>query len=127
MHSNDYNGYTGGSYQYNNWNKFFDDYNVDLAMSGHDHIYVRTNSIYNGEVSSDDTKGTVYMQCPSTDNDRGRTKEDEFVNEDKIVKRWTEGTYTMGAIIVTVNSENITTRLIDREGTVQDEAKIPAK
>src|SRR5690554_1964692 len=127
MHYNWFHGNTGGSYQYNNWNKFFDDYNVDLAMSGHDHIYVRTNSIYNGELSVDDTKGTVYMQCPSTDNDRGRTKEEEFINEDKIVKRWTEGTNTMGAIIVTVNSENITTRLIDREGTVQDEAKIPAK
>jgi 3',5'-cyclic AMP phosphodiesterase CpdA len=35
------------------WQKIFDRYGVDLVLSGHDHIYARSHSIYNDAISAD--------------------------------------------------------------------------
>ncbi len=40
----------------------FDKYNIDLALSGHNHFYSRTYPIYNGGIS---TIGTVYFEAGS--------------------------------------------------------------
>lgn len=40
----------------------FDEYNIDLVLSGHDHFYARTYAIKDEEV---DTDGTVYLQAGS--------------------------------------------------------------
>lgn len=125
MHYNWFSGITGENYQYNNWKYFFEQNNVDLAMSGHNHIYLRTHRLYND--LPDSNKGTVYMQSPSSDNGRGRDMNPSIVNADKIITRWSEGANTIGAIIVNVDSNSIKTSLIDRNGTIIDEAIIIEK
>jgi hypothetical protein len=125
-----FNGSTGGTrdYGYNRWNAFFDKYGVDLAMGGNNHIYARTHKLYNDKVSNDPTKGTVYMQAPSSDNERGQDMNAKLsYNADKIAYRFTEGPKTVGAILVTVNSTNVTTRLLNRNGEVLDTSEIKAK
>lgn len=122
MHYQWFNGVTGANSQYNNWKTFFDEYQVDLALAGNNHVYVRTKKLYEGVVNSE--KGTVYIQVPSSDNDRGQTMNETYSNTDIIAKRWTEGLNTVGAIIVTVDAEKIKTRLIDREGKIMDQATI---
>lgn len=39
----------------------FDKYGVDLVFGGHDHVYVRTNKIYNGTTSTISGVGTQYI------------------------------------------------------------------
>lgn len=39
----------------------FDRYGVDLVLTGHDHTYARSKRIFNGKVSEDESKGTVYV------------------------------------------------------------------
>lgn len=122
MHYQWFNGVSGNASQYNNWKSFFDEHQVDLALAGNNHVYVRTKRLFNDQVSPD--KGTVYIQIPSSDNDRGQVMNDTFSNSDKIASRWTEGLNTIGAIIVTVTESSIRTRLIDRNGRVIDQANI---
>lgn len=43
------------------WGSTFDQCQVDLVLSGHDHIYARTKSIYNNEVTTEKYKGTTYI------------------------------------------------------------------
>jgi len=43
------------------WCPIFDDYHVDLAISGHDHIYERTYPIYGNTVKQSPLEGTVYI------------------------------------------------------------------
>ncbi|MGK9369239.1 fibronectin type III domain-containing protein [Melioribacter sp. Ez-97] len=43
----------------------FDKYNVDLVLQGHDHTYARTYKIFNGKISDDESKGTVYITSVS--------------------------------------------------------------
>lgn len=125
-----FNGINGASKSsgYDRWKALFDQYGVDLAMAGNNHIYVRSYPLYQGVVSTDSTKGTVYMQAPSADNERGQAMDATLsYNTDKIAYRFTEGGSTVGAILVTVNGQKVTTRLLDRTGTVLDTTEIPAK
>lgn len=122
MHYNWFDGTSGNSYQYNVWRNFFDQNNVDLALSGHNHIYVRTHRIYQGEVNPQ--KGTVFMQANSMDNDRGREMGNLNYNQNVIAKRYTEGAKTVTGSIISISANEIKTRLIDRNGNVIDEAVI---
>lgn len=125
LHYQWFNGVTGNTSQYANWKTFFDEHQVDLALAGNNHVYVRSKRLYEGQVNSE--KGTVYIQVPSSDNDRGQVMKDTYSNENIIAKRWTEGVNTVGAIIVTVDAGKIKTRLIDRDGKIVDQATIFAQ
>lgn len=117
----------GEYFEYDRWHELFDELGVDLALAGHHHIYTRTGAIYNNK-KTDGSYGTVYMQTPSVDNDRGEKIEDTpMKNADKIEFRYTEGGHTVGAISMKVNPEGMKFALLNREGTVLDEAFIPAK
>lgn len=50
-----------GKYFYQKWGHIFDECQVDLVLSGHDHMYARTKPIINGEVVDEDYKGTTYI------------------------------------------------------------------
>ena len=43
------------------WGPIFDANQVDLVISGHDHVYARTPQMMNGVVSSNPNEGTVYI------------------------------------------------------------------
>ncbi len=119
-------GDDGRSSQYGRWKDLFDEYNVDLAISGNNHIYVRTNALYAGQ-ETDGTKGTVYIQTPSSDNERGRTYGDLVHNQDLIKFRWTEGSNTVGALTMTADKKRLLLRLYDRSGELIDQIAVKSK
>lgn len=108
-------GEQGSTSQFSRWNELFDKYEVDLALGANNHIYVATNPIKDGKVT-EAGKGTVYIQTPSSDNDRGSSAKELTDNTDLIKSRWTEGAMTVGALLMKVTPENIEISLYNRNG-----------
>lgn len=119
-------GNDGSSSQYNRWKALFDQYGVDLAISGNNHIYVRTDALY-ADKETDGSKGTVYIQTPSSDNERGRPLDQQLHNKDLIKFRWSEGSKTVGALIMKANKKRLTLTLYDRNGNAIDQVSVKAK
>lgn len=44
-----------------NWVPLFDKYQVDLVLTGHDHSYMRSKRLQNGELVADGKSGTIYV------------------------------------------------------------------
>lgn len=127
-------GTDGKSSQYERWSKLFDKLGISLALAGNNHIYVSTPAIYKGEVVSPKKakkgKGTVYLQTPSSDNERGvviKSQEPLTANSDLIRCRWSEGGKTVGAMHMSVTSEKMTLTLLDRFGSVIDTVEVYPK
>ena len=120
-------GTDGADSQIARWSKLFDEFGVDLALAGNNHIYVRTNALYNKE-ETDGSRGTVYIQTPSSDNERGQAMKPELTHNKEIIKcRWTEGPKTVGAMSIKVFPTHMELALLDRNGTVIDTATVKAK
>lgn len=120
-------GTDGADSQIARWSQLFDELGVDLALAGNNHIYVRTNALYNKE-ETDGSRGTVYIQTPSCDNERGQAMKPELTHNKEIIKcRWTEGPKTVGAMSIKVFPTHIELALLDRNGTVIDTATVKAK
>ena len=119
-------GEDGGTSQYNRWKALFDECGVDLAISGNNHIYVRTNALY-ADQETDRTKGTVYIQTPSSDNERGRALGEQRYNKDLIKFRWSEGSKTVGALIMKADKKQLTLTLYDRYGSPIDQVLVKSK
>lgn len=119
-------GNDGRTSQYERWNNLFDEYGVDLAISGNNHIYVRTNALYKG-VETDGSKGTVYIQTPSSDNERGQALKEWTDNKDLIKFRWSEGGKTVGALLLKANDNKIGLTLYDRHGNALDNVEVTSK
>ena len=120
-------GTDGADSQIARWSQLFDKYGVDLALAGNNHIYVRTNALYNKK-ETDGSRGTVYIQTPSSDNERGQAMKPELAHNKEIIKcRWTEGPKTVGAMSIKVFPTHIELALLDRNGTVIDTATVKAK
>ena len=120
-------GTDGADSQIARWSQLFDEFGVDLALAGNNHIYVRTNALYNKE-ETDGSRGTVYIQTPSSDNERGQAMKPELTHNKEIIKcRWTEGPKTVGAMSIKVFPTHIELALLDRNGTVIDTATVKAK
>lgn len=119
-------GTDGKTSQYARWADLFDEYGVDLAISANDHVYARTNALYKG-CETDGHSGTVYIQTPSSDNERGQKLKKWIHNKDLIRYRWYEGPNTMGALILKCDSDQLTATLYDRHGNALDSVKVLAK
>jgi hypothetical protein len=119
-------GESGKAFQYSRWKELFDKYGVDLAIGGNEHIYARTNAIYQNR-ETDGSIGTVYIQTPSSDNGRGRELKEWTDNTDLMKYRWTEGANTVGAIIMHADNDNLHLTLYDRNGNEIDKALVKAK
>ena len=120
-------GTDGADSQIARWSKLFDEFGVDLALAGNNHIYVRTNALYNKK-ETDGSRGTVYIQTPSSDNERGQAMKPELTHNKEIIKcRWTEGPKTVGAMSIKVFPTHMELALLDRNGTVIDTATVKAK
>ena len=113
-------GEQGNTSQFSRWNKLFDKYEVDFALGANNHIYVATPPVMDGKVA-EPGRGTVYIQTPSSDNERGVSTKDLTSNTDLIKSRWSEGGNTVGALLMKVTPENITISLYDRYGNMIDE------
>lgn len=112
-------GEQGSTAQFSRWNELFDKYEVDFALGANNHIYVATQPIKDGKVTTPG-KGTVYIQTPSSDNDRGVAAKDLTDNTELIKSRWTEGAMTVGALLMKVSPENIEISLYNRHGDLID-------
>ena len=117
---------SGESSQYNRWKELFDELGIDLAIAGNNHIYARTNALYK-DSQTDGTYGTVYLQLPSSDDERGMKAKDFVHNTDKIMFRWTEGEKTVGAVHLSVTPKEMTLTLLDRFGNKLDSVKVLSK
>ena len=68
-----------------------------------------------------------FVVTPSSDNNRGRDLKPVTANKDIIAKRWSEGSKTVGGMLMDVNPERIVMSLYDRNGIEQDSFTVPAK
>ncbi len=112
-------GNQGATSQFSRWNELFDKYEVDFALAANNHIYVATHPIKDGKVT-EPGKGTVYIQTPSSDNERGVEAKELTDNTGLIKSRWTEGAKTVGAMLMKVTPENIEISLYNRNGDLID-------
>lgn len=119
-------GTTGKTSQYARWQKLFDNEGVDLAISGNNHVYARTNALYKGK-ETDGSIGTVYVQTPSADNERGQELKEWVDNTDIIKFRWSEGANTVGAMIMNADGKTLNLILYDRDGNEIDKVLVKAK
>lgn len=119
-------GNNGKFSQYERWHNLFDECGVDLAISGNNHIYARTNAIYKNK-ETDGKQGTVYVQTPSSDNGRGRTLEEWTDNQDLIKFRWSERPNTVGALLLKAESGALSLTLHDRSGRQIDSVTVRRK
>ena len=113
-----FNGRTGSTSWYANWKDFCDEYGVALALSGNNHIYERTHPLCHDQVVADG-KGTVYMEVPSSDGDRGVEAGTLTQNTEKLaytysshVKSGNGEVKTMGCVLVKVTADSIATKLV---------------
>lgn len=119
-------GQNGKDSQYPRWRELFDKYDVDLALGGNNHRYSSTYPLRNDK-QVEPGNGTVYIQTPSSDNERGESIGEIEYNQDLIKARWAEGPQTVGAMIMDVTPENMTLTLYDRFGNAVDSNVIPRK
>ena len=109
------------------WRDLFDKYNVDLALSGHMHGYLRSKLLYNGAVSEDETKGTYYVVSPQI-GDRAKAIT-SYSNVDLFASWQSTRDYKDYSAMstITVTKEGMTYKLIDVDGKVKDEFTIKAR
>ncbi len=142
-------GESGKESQYSRWSRLFDELGINLALAGNNHIYVSTPAIYDGKPvggnqlggesvgakPKDGThkdrgltgRGTVYIQTPSSDNERGVAFDASVplqYSADKIKYRWSEGSNTVGAMHMKVTPSKMILTLLDRYGNVLDVTEV---
>lgn len=106
----------GKASQIERWGELFDECGVTLALAGNHHIYCHTCPIYQGKPATDG-RGTVYVQTPSSDNERGQALKEWKLNKDLIKYRWSEGPKTVGGLLMKCKDNRLTLTLYDRHGT----------
>lgn len=119
-------GTDGTNSQLERFYKTFDRLGVDLAIAGHNHVYLRTYPLKDKTIVNPE-EGTYYVVNSSSDNERGRKIKRLVANSRIIEKRWSEGPQTVGAMLMDVNPERIVMTLYDRNGTERDSFTVPAK
>lgn len=94
----------------NNWQSTFEECQVDLALSGHEHVYIRKDNAYKS--SFDDDRGVTYIVGPS-----GGHK--SYATMAKPVEGQTYRKMdTFGASLIKVTDKTLTVTFYDKEGTV---------
>ncbi len=117
----------------------FDKYGVDLALSGDQHCYYRTPSLYDGEINTLEGRGTVYVGAPQI-GDRSRnwhsseytqveSDKKYFVIPEGMTERLdsTQLAQSSGLSYFEVTPEGITGHLIDAAGNEKDTYFVKAK
>lgn len=118
--------YSAGAYAYdaewmtNHWRSTFEECQVDLAFSGHEHIYLRKNSSYKNEYNAE--LGTTYMVSPAAGMKQYPPQDKYKAQFDKILT-----IYTYAANVVTMSGNQLIVKLYDMNGNKVEEYKIDAK
>lgn len=113
-----FDGRNGRTSWYKNWKDFCDKYHVTLALAGNNHVYKRTHPLRNDQVVPDG-QGTVYMEVPSSDGERGVKAGPLKMNADKLAFTYSSQVHTsetsvktIGCVLVDVRPDSIRTRLV---------------
>ena len=113
------------------WGSVFDECQVDLVLSGHDHVYTRTKSIYNNEVTTEKYKGTVYIEGGSAGTKfYNKQSDDNAPKWECIYEQTTTGTViTVGKNAIKIQAYAIGSGSNGNytRGTLKDEAYIQRK
>lgn len=94
-----------GSTDYDYFGKFFDEYNVDIFLAGDNHVYLRTDSIYNGAVNTDPQKGTYIVQAPCISRPQSFSAYDAA---GFAVKQYSLAGKTVGGLVIDVDENGMT-------------------
>ncbi|MGI5864793.1 MAG: metallophosphoesterase family protein [Myxococcales bacterium] len=107
---------------YANYGHLLEELDVDLVLSGHNHVYVRTKPIRNGAVATSG-RGTVYITANQI-GDRGRDAAPSLGEYGEVIY----GTTTAStASVITVTDTSIRGRMFDANGTIRDSYTIAAR
>jgi len=122
-----FDGRNGKASWYDHWKEFCDEHGVTLALSGNNHIYERTHPL-RGDKVVPAGRGTIYMEAPSSDGERGVEAGELTMNADKLAFTWSSHEHsnktevrTIGCVLVHVSPTAITTKLVylDEKRAVQ--------
>ena len=105
----------------------FDEYGVDLALSGDHHVYLQSNALKNKKTAEDGISGTTYFVCPQIGD---RSREMQGTIDPSIIKsRITSSdlAYESGLSYFKVTKEGITHTLLDGNGDIVETHFIQAK
>lgn len=101
------------------WQPLFDECGVDLVLTGHDHTYMRSHKVYQGQVVSSDHKGgTVYMTLGSAGSKFYQYTNTYAAYHAKVIASTTTGT------LFTVKSDGLYLKTFNKAGDILDEATI---
>lgn len=113
-----FDGRNGKANWYDHWKSFCDQYHVTLALSGNNHIYERTRPLFDDKVVADG-QGTIYLEAPSSDGERGVEAGKLTMNTDKLAFTYSSHEHsnktevkTIGCFLVHVSPKTITTKLV---------------
>lgn len=101
-----------GSTDYEVFGKLFDEYNVDIFLAGDNHIYLRTDSIFNGAVNTDPEKGTYIVQAPCISRPQSATLYD---GAGFAVKQYSLSGKTVGGLVIDVDENGLTFTCLTKE------------
>ena len=104
--------------------KVFDQYKVDLVISGHDHEYSRTKPLKNNEVNDN---GTIYLDLGSSGDKRRNTGESIICSSlyDKYIDI-KENNYSLG-LIGTIENNVLSLEVRNQHYDIVDQVKINLK
>ena len=97
------------------WGPVFDDCQVDIVLSGHDHVFTRTKNLINNEVTTEKYKGTVYIEGGAAGPKYYAIQSTE--NEDKwaaVVEK------KRCATVITLGKKSYSTKTYSSSGTLLD-------
>ena len=97
------------------WGPVFDECQVDLVLSGHDHVFTRTKNLVDGEPTEEKYKGTVYIEGGAAGPKYYAIQSLE--NE----HRWAAVVEKkICATVITLGKETYTTKTYSKSGTLID-------
>ena len=108
----------------NTWRRVFEDYNVDLVLSGHDHIYARSLPMYQDKPTTNPQLGITYI-IGGVGGRKFYSVDPSPTSNTQFYDHYVENTSV--ANIITIDHEKISIELIDLYGNVLDTATLPAK
>ena len=106
-----------------NWRSLFEEYGVDLAISGHEHIYLRTKQLYEDKV--DTNKGVTYVigGCAGTKKYSGTNNPALF---EVLLESDNPNGHYCGSIVEVVGN-TLTFKYYDMYGNLRDSFTIQTK
>jgi hypothetical protein len=119
MHHNPYSASHGDNHFSDRrllFSSLFDCYDIDLCLSGHDHIYSRTLAMYAGKIT--EGEGTVYMQSSSASGSNYDSLPSEIASS--LVTAFDERVPTYSALTFSSNELSVVTYRTDTDEIIDE-------